>query len=172
MHDLPHSYAICEGVMTQFVAGERVRCVDDDYGVHPGLKAGEEYVVEFHAPDTGLVWIEGLIGEWSPTRFEHVAYAAAAHDVLSNAVADMMVECQFCDNKIEPWHFVCKPCWDKGCRTTYHAPVNPIFNLPIDNCVKPSPKPQTDPRSEGIARAVGNLSIHEPRLGTARWEPK
>jgi hypothetical protein len=60
-----------------------------------------------------------------------------------------------------------------------------LFNLPKDNTVpasaqailniKPDPKPQpvqpVDMRAAGMARAINNLSSHEPRLGASRYQP-
>jgi len=142
MHDLPqHPYALCEGVMSKWA--DCKSC----------LNAYPTYAL-----------VNNLCLDCQCPAAEPITDAPAEQDECT--CQDQPQYCEFCIKRIEAVAGLIRtPApWEHDAIAA--ANVKAIFNLPIDNCVKPSPKPQTDPRSEGIARAINRLSGgYEPRLG-------
>jgi hypothetical protein len=139
--------------MTTFKPGDRVRCVDDDDGIHQGPVHGSDYVVGFQDDATRLVHIDDLWGEWSPTRFVLLPTAQPA------SVPEAAVVC-VPDDQPDPVRDWQARAAEKAKR---YQPKEQWFWFDVPS--------EASEGSLGVGRAVDRLSQHEPRLGCHAWRP-
>jgi hypothetical protein len=160
--------------MTDFKPGDKVKCVEGGMT----LVVGKIYTFAgFHDKERQYLKLEEYLPEFPWHNF------AVSRFIPSDPKPDEL--CQSCLAPLyEDEAILCGLCVvDVGKRQRINAMiddgiaaanVSAIYAIQPQCHIPPKPVEQkpSDPRSEGIARAIGNLNQNEYRLGSSRWSPE
>jgi hypothetical protein len=141
--------------MTAFKPGDRVRCVRGNADVFEG----NTYTITHTRGGVAgeMVGLQEIIGDCYAHRFVLLPTAQPA------SVPEAGGECQFCTSAVPAGTLVCTFCRDAGCRSHVSGGLpdtaRAILDLGRTQPVQPVVhKPQQAAASDGIGRAVANLT--------------